>query len=205
MFNLWFVRTFGAIALAALSLVGVVNSDEFGGAVNGIQSAVSSALGWLDTTVKSVIAFESFESEAYLDPVGVPTIGYGTTVIDGQPVRLGMTVTEEEARGLLMQDVERFDGAIAQHVTVPLNDNQRAALNSWAYNVGEDAVAGSTLVRRLNQGDYGGAAAELERWNKATDRRTGQVRELPGLTTRRSVEQELFLTPVGDELPRLGY
>jgi GH24 family phage-related lysozyme (muramidase) len=128
-------------------------------------------------------SFEGLRLEAYQDPVGVWTIGYGTT----SGVRPGMVITEAEAEALLRRDLARFENAVADLVNVPVNDDQFSALVSFTYNVGEGALASSTLLRLLNQRDYSGAADQLLRWNRAGGA------ELPGLTRRRRAERALFL------------
>jgi len=128
-------------------------------------------------------AFEGLSLKAYQDSVGVWTIGYGTT----SGVRPGMVISEAQAEDLLKRDLNRFERAVNDLVTVPLTDNQFSALVTFAYNVGEGALADSTLLRLLNQGDYQGAADQLLRWDKAG----GQA--LAGLTRRRRAERALFL------------
>ncbi|PSB22895.1 muraminidase [filamentous cyanobacterium CCP2] len=128
-------------------------------------------------------AFEGLRLEAYLDPVGVWTIGYGTT----SGVFPGMRITEAQAEAFLRRDLARFERAVSDLITVPLNEDQYSALVSFTYNVGEGALAGSTLRRLLNQRDYQGAADQLLRWNR------GDAGELPGLTRRRRAERALFL------------
>jgi len=128
-------------------------------------------------------AFEGLRLRAYQDSVGVWTIGYGTT----SGVRPGMVITEAQAEDLLKRDLNRFERAVNDLVTVPLTDDQFSALVTFAYNVGEGALADSTLLRLLNQGDYRGAADQLLRWDKAG----GQA--LAGLTRRRRAERALFL------------
>jgi GH24 family phage-related lysozyme (muramidase) len=127
--------------------------------------------------------FEGLRLDAYICPAGVPTIGYGTT----KGVKLGDRITTVQAEALLKRDLENFEAAVRSLVKVPLNSNQFSALVSFAYNVGVGALQQSTLLKRLNQGDYQGAAQEFLRWNKAG----GQA--LPGLTRRRQVERSLFL------------
>lgn len=127
--------------------------------------------------------FEGLRLNAYRDPVGIWTIGYGTT----SGVYPGMRITEAEAEALLKRDLARFERAVEDLVTVPLNDDQFSALVSFVYNVGEGALASSTLLRLLNRGDYRGAADQLLRWNRAGGR------ELAGLTRRRRAERALFL------------
>ena len=128
-------------------------------------------------------SFEGLRLNAYVDPVGVLTIGYGTTA----GVFSGMQITENEAEALLKRDLRRFETAVADLVQVPLSSDQFSALVCFAYNVGEYALANSTLLSLLNQGDFQGAADQFLRWNR------GNSGELPGLTRRRNAERSLFL------------
>jgi GH24 family phage-related lysozyme (muramidase) len=142
--------------------------------------------GQRDINAKGLRLLKSFEGlrlTAYQDSVGVWTIGYGTT----SGVRPGMVITEAQAEALLRRDLNRFEQAVDDLVNVPLNDDQFSALVSFTYNVGEGALASSTLLRLLNQRDYQGAADQLLRWDKAG----GST--LPGLTRRRKAERALFL------------
>ncbi|WP_120009095.1 lysozyme [Teichococcus vastitatis] len=127
--------------------------------------------------------FEGFRDTAYLCPAGVPTIGYGTT----RGVRLGQTITEQEARGMLTRDVVEAEQAILAAVKVPMTPDQFSALCSFVYNVGIGAFRQSTLLKLLNKGDRIGAADQLLRWNMSK----GKV--LAGLTRRREAERSLFL------------
>jgi GH24 family phage-related lysozyme (muramidase) len=136
-----------------------------------------------DKGLRILKSFEGLRLEAYLDPVGVWTIGYGTT----SGVRSGMVITATEAEDLLRQDLRRFEAAVAENVKVSINDDQFSALVSFTYNVGEGALSSSTLLRLLNQGNIQGAADQFPRWNKAG----GRV--LAGLTRRRNAERALFL------------
>jgi GH24 family phage-related lysozyme (muramidase) len=136
---------------------------------------------------KGIDLVKSFEGgpflEAYRDPVGIWTIGYGTT----SGVKAGMRITKTQAEQYLREDLNQFERAVKDNVKVPLNTEQFSALVSFTYNVGEGALASSTLLRFLNQGDYQGAADEFLRWNK------GGGQELPGLTRRRNAERSMFL------------
>ncbi len=126
---------------------------------------------------------------AYQDSVGVWTIGYGHTGLvhkDGT-VKKGRKITLAVAEALFAYDMDVFEGAVLRNVKVPLNDDQFAALVSFAFNVGEGNLKGSTLLRLLNAGDYAGAAEQFLRWDKAG----GQT--LAGLTRRRKSERLLFL------------
>lgn len=126
---------------------------------------------------------EALRLEAYLDPVGIPTIGYGHT---GSDVSLGQVITEDQADALLRKDVKVAENAISGWVTVALTQAQFDALCSFIFNVGVRAFKGSTLLRLLNEGDYKSAAYQFTRWNKAK----GKV--LAGLTRRRAEERTLF-------------
>ena len=132
---------------------------------------------------------EGLRLRAYLCPAGVWTIGYGTTVYpDGRKVQRGDACTVEQAVEYLANDLQKFERAVAEMVRVPLTENQFASLVSLAYNVGAQALRGSTLLRLLNGGDYAGAANQFPRWNR------GGGRVLPGLVKRRAAERDLFLS-----------
>lgn len=127
---------------------------------------------------------EGCKLKAYLCPANVWTIGYGHT---GSDVKEGMVITQAEAERLLLKDLDRFCAAVERLVTVPLNDNQFAALVSLCFNIGEGAFAKSTLLRKLNAKDIIGATQEFPKWNK------GGGKVLPGLVKRREDEQRLFI------------
>ena len=124
-------------------------------------------------------------NEGYTDravipvPGDVPTIGFGTT----EGVEMGDRITPPKALARALNDVHKFEGAIKRCVTVPLHQFEYDSFASLAYNIGPGAFCGSTLVKKLNAGDYAGACAEISRWTKQGGR------ELPGLVNRRSVER----------------
>ncbi len=121
---------------------------------------------------------------AYLDCVGVPTIGYGHT----KNVHPGLIITQEQAEEFLHQDLRVAEAGVQHLVKVSLNDNQFAALVSFTFNLGTGALAQSTLLHDLNAGNYSAAADQFLRWNHAG----GQV--VAGLTRRRQAERKLFLS-----------
>ena len=125
--------------------------------------------------------FEGFSPTPYLCPAGVLTIGYGHT---GTDVVHGMYITREQADTMLDADLTRFAQQMYKFVKVPLNDNQEAALLSFVYNLGVGALEMSTLLKRLNEGNYDLAADEFLKWVYAKDPVDGRQRELPGLITR---------------------
>lgn len=116
---------------------------------------------------------------------GTLTIGYGST---GAHVRPGMSITENEAEALLRDDLDRFERAVDRLVKVPLTDNQFAALVAFAFNVGEGkgGFATSTLLKKLNAGDYDAVPRELMKWVSSKGER------LQGLVNRRSAEAGLW-------------
>jgi len=128
-------------------------------------------------------SFEGLRLLAYRDAVGVWTIGYGAT----RGVKAGMSITKEQAERMLLNDVQRFEPEVERLVQVPLSANQWDALVSFTYNLGAANLESSTLLRKLNAGDYAGAAEQFPRWNNAG----GKV--LPGLVRRREAERALFL------------
>jgi len=136
-----------------------------------------------DNGIQLIRDFEGCRLNAYLDAIGVPTIGYGST--DG--VTMGDSITQDQAETLLLEDLERFERCVTEMVKVPIDQNAFDALVSFAFNLGCFALGGSTLLRHLNRGDHPAAALEFARWNKAG----GKV--LPGLVARRKAESELFM------------
>ncbi len=128
---------------------------------------------------------EGLHLKAYQDSVGVWTIGYGHT---GPDVHAGLTITQEQASDLLLQDVGTAVATVNRLVTVPLTQNQFDALVDFVFNLGSGNFAKSTLLRELNAGNTAAAAAQFLVWNRAG----GVV--LPGLTRRRQAEAELFET-----------
>lgn len=129
-----------------------------------------------------IIGFEGLRLSAYTDFGGVWTIGYGHT----SGVRPGQRITASRARALLRDDVATFERAVDRAVKVPLTQGQFDALVSFSYNCGEGALRSSTLLRKLNAGDYSGARREFARWVKDN----GVT--LSGLVRRRAAEADLF-------------
>lgn len=110
------------------------------------------------------------------------TIGYGHT----HTVHKDMHITREEAEELLLKDVAWVKNAVDRTIKVEMNPDQLAAVYSFIYNIGAGAWRTSTLLTKLNKGDYIGAGNEFKRWNKSS----GKV--LKGLSIRRAKEAALF-------------
>ncbi|WP_394119316.1 lysozyme [Enterobacter soli] len=142
-----------------------------------------------DKGIALIKEFEGCKLTAYQDSVGVWTIGYGwTQPVDGKPIRAGMTIKQETAERLLKTGLVSYESDVSRLVKVELTQGQLDALVSFTYNLGARSLSTSTLLRKLNAGDYAGAAEEFLRWNKAG----GKV--LNGLTRRREAERALFLS-----------
>jgi lysozyme len=135
--------------------------------------------------------FEGFRSEAYEDIAGYPTIGYGHRVRSDES--FPDPISEEDAASLLETDVQKAEAAVSRLVKIYLNSNQFSALVSFTYNMGEGALAGSTLLRELNVGNYDAVSSEILRWNKATV--DGVKVVVVGLAKRRTAEHNLWLKP----------
>ncbi|NBH76232.1 lysozyme [Rodentibacter pneumotropicus] len=137
--------------------------------------------------ITHIIRDEGERLTAYQDVVGIWTIGVGHIgFVDGKPVAKGMTITQEKSREILKADLARFEKAINASVNVPLKQNQFDALVSLAFNIGEGAFRRSTLLRKLNAGDYNGASQQFLVWKNAG----GRVSQ--GLLNRRRREKVLF-------------
>ena len=151
----------------------------------GIAALALSAAGLLGITQS-----EGFTERAIIPvPGDVPTYGHGSThKADGSPVRMGDTITRQQAAELVNKDASRFAAAIKRCVTVPLTQGEFDAYVSLTYNIGAGAFCKSTLVKRLNAGDYAGACAEIKRWDKMG----GKV--LRGLTARREREYQMCVS-----------
>lgn len=142
-----------------------------------------------DKGIALIKQFEGCKLTAYQDSVGVWTIGYGwTKPVDGKPIRAGMTIKQETAERLLKTGLVSYENDVSRLVKVDLTQGKFDALVSFTYNLGARSLSTSTLLRKLNAGDYAGAADEFLRWNKAG----GKV--LNGLTRRREAERALFLS-----------
>ena len=128
--------------------------------------------------------FEGCKLTSYADVGGIWTIGYGHT---GGDVKPKQTCTQADADAWLAMDLKSMEAAVeGQCKSVPLTDNQFAALVAFAYNVGPGRLSKSTLLKKVLARDWQGARAEFAKWDKVS----GQP--VAGLTKRRRAEADLF-------------
>lgn len=132
--------------------------------------------------VAFVAAWEDFRQYAYLDMVGVPTIGYGFT----RGVQMGDTMTRAEADARLAATLADYWARLQPFLTREPSQQQADALTSIAYNCGVDAIGNSGLVARFNEGDDDGVCERFLRWSRAG----GRV--VPGLLRRRQAEVAIY-------------
>lgn len=150
----------------------------------------------LFTNANGLRLITGFEGEprlkARLCEGGAWELGYGVTFgLDGQPFKEGDTCTPEYADALFRNALKLFEDGVRNLVTVPLNANQFSALVAFAYNIGLENLAGSTVLRRVNEGRMDDAAASFGMWVFAT--KNGHKQALRGLLRRRYAEALLFM------------
>ena len=134
----------------------------------------------------SIVTYEGYRDKAYIPvPGDVPTVGFGTT----EGVKPGDTITPPVALGRALTDIDKFDKKLRSCISVPLHQYEYDAYLSLSYNIGSKAFCDSTLVRELNNGNYGESCKQILRW----DRFKGKP--LAGLTRRRAAE---YKTCIGE-------
>ena len=132
-----------------------------------------------------LIEREGIVLTAYQDSVGVWTIGCGHTAGAGPPEPVpGMTITEEEAAEILNKDLDEFEDAVNDNITKPMTQNQFDAFVSICFNIGQGGFAGSTFVKRFNEGAEPEAVDEaIAFWDKPPEivpRRNGEIAQFLG-------------------------
>lgn len=136
------------------------------------------------TALVAIVLHEGYKDNAYIPLAGdIPTIGFGTT----SGVKLGDRTTPEKALQMAIRDVQSYEGAVKSCVKVPLSQNEYDAFISLSYNIGTGAFCKSTLVKKLNAGDYEGACKQILLWDKFNGK------PLSGLTKRRQEEYKKCL------------
>lgn len=134
---------------------------------------------------------EGFRHKKYKDAAELPTIGYGHLIQSGE--NFTMPITEVEGEALLTKDLQIAERAIGRLVKIPLNQHQFDALVSFVFNVGVGHFAKSTLLKKLNAGDFVAAGGQFLVWNKVTDPKTRKKIVSGGLADRRKEEYDIFV------------
>lgn len=154
---------------------------------SALRNKISAAIGGGAIAIATVMlsgkgGLEGREYVAYKDVVGVLTVCDGHT---GGDIIPGKRYTDKECDDLTRKDLTRIAYQVDPHIKVPTSETQRAAIYSFAYNVGATATINSTLLKKLNAKDYAGACAELKRWVYAGGKKW------KGLMNRRDVEHQV--------------
>lgn len=154
--------------------------------MNVKQRTVVGGLALSAATLVALLTHEGYRDTAYVPAAGDKiTVGFGSTFRDdGKPVRMGDTITPVKALQRSLAHLQKDEAGIKGCVTVPLYQSEYDAYLSLAYNIGVPAFCKSTLVKKLNAGDYSGACSEVLKWDKF------RGAPLRGLTIRRKKEYE---------------
>ena len=183
-----------ALALAAAYILYDTwrNSTAVGSEGEFDSTAPSEAQGLLSTVLPMQLspagqAFikkqEGWTATAKRD-AGGQEIGWGHTIQSGENIK--QPITQETGQQLFDGDAATAENAVNGAVTVQLNQNQFDALTDLAFDIGAGAFSSSTLVKKLNAGDYAGASQQFAVWNKS------QGATNAALTGRRGAEAGLF-------------
>lgn len=138
-----------------------------------------------DAGIRAIQDFEGFSPDRYADSAGLPTIGYGHLIRPHE--QIPERISQAYATGLLRQDLNVAEACVNRLVQVDLTQAQYDALVSFTFNLGCGALSKSTLLKRLNAGDYHGAAREFLKWVYAGGRK------IEGLVNRRVAERAMFM------------
>ena len=182
---------------------GITTADNEGGFINSLVggfmnvsetafiSETSLQMNFSIQLLEYLKSWEKFSSKAYYATAaekddGKLTIGYGHLIIDGDGLDADSVLTETEATGLLLNDIAKHQIYVNRGVKVPLTQNQFDALVSFTFNLGGGAFGKSTMLKKLNSGDYEAVPAQLMKWTK----QGGAV--LQGLVNRRASEVRIW-------------
>ncbi|EBH8903464.1 lysozyme [Salmonella enterica] len=152
-----------------------------------VKALLAGGAGAIAIAAAMLGGYDGLEGRRYVhyrDVVGVITVCDGHT---GKDIIPGKRYTDAECDALLNQDLARVKAQVDPLIKVSIPERERAALYSFAYNVGTGAFARSTLLKKLNAGDHAGACNELKRWTYAGGK------QWKGLVTRREIEHEVCL------------
>ena len=148
-----------------------------------LSQLINSKLEISEAGRQLIETYEGKHLEAYLDPVGIPTIGYGHT----KGVKIGQTITEQQAIDFLNQDIKTSARGILTHVNTPLTQGQFDALVSFHFNLGPNILeSDKVLLNAINSNNWSLAKKQMLLYVKAGEQR------LEGLVKRRQAEVDLI-------------
>ena len=148
------------------------------------SAAAAAAAAGIAVAMPLVAAFEGYYPRAYRDPVGVKTICYGQTAVDGAD--FSKTYTKAECEKMLGVDLAKYQAQVRRCVPTVQPPHREAALVSFTYNLG-----GGALCRTVGPKIAAGKVAEGCKAMLAYNHAGGRV--LAGLTRRRQAEYKLCL------------
>lgn len=172
-------KKFLAVLLWILSIIAVIH------VTNRYTHIEENLMAIAESTLDYITKEEGARNKAYKDTKGLWTIGVGHLIKSDEQHLISATLTDEQVKDLLKSDLKWCSEAVESSVKVPLTQKQFDALYSLCFNIGGTAFKNSTVVKRLNAGDYKGAADAIEMWNKPAV-----------LINRRKREKALFLADV---------
>lgn len=141
-----------------------------------------------------IMKWEGLYLKAYIDPVGILTIGYGTISNGNLGIKVyrGQTITKAQAIEYMRIEIRQIEKRVLALLKVPVTQYEFDAIVSFVYNLGIGNFSRSSLLKLINEGRKKSAAGQFARWTYATDRRTKQRRQLKGLVFRRKDERAMF-------------
>ncbi len=161
--------------------------------LNALNISLWEAQKMLDVSgQKFLTRVEGTKYTAYVDSVGVWTIGRGITYYeDGTKVKKGDTISVEREEKLFQNTIKKYVAVVNAKVTSNINQNQFNALVSFCYNVGDTGFKNSTLLKKVNKKPHDPTIrAEFAKWNKGTV--NGKKQVINGLVNRRKAEMDLY-------------
>ena len=162
------------------------------GQSGGWVKSLSTMPGMIGDLARMTGKFEGFSKKIYNDIAGNATFGFG------HKLKPGESMAGVDPISLFVADLKDSLSAVMRNVKVKLSQNQIKSLADLEYNIGESRFHNSTLVKKLNSGDFAGAAAQFERWNKVMQ--NGHLVANQTLSNRRAAEAQMFRTPDGKSL-----
>ena len=154
---------------------------------SSLRARISAAIGGGSIAIATVMlsgngGLEGREYVPYKDVVGIITVCDGHT---GNDIIINKRYSDAECDALTKADLERIAKQVNPSIKVKTTETQLAAIYSFSYNVGANAFIKSTMLKKLNAGDYAGACDALKRWVYAGGKKW------KGLMNRRDVEYEV--------------